>query len=39
MTPTLGLINFLEWLTELREASYLLDNGFIIKGYNSGTTK
>ena len=38
-TPSLGLINLLEWLTELRETFYLLDHWFIIKGYNSGTAR
>ncbi|KAF0875920.1 FHR5 protein, partial [Crocuta crocuta] len=37
--PSLGLINLLEQLTELRETFYLLDYGFIIKGYNSGTAR
>ena len=32
-TPYLGLINLLEWLTELRKAVYSLDYWFIIKGY------
>ena len=35
----LGLINFLKQLTELREACYLLDHLFIIKGCNSGTAR
>ena len=35
MTPSLGLINLLEWLTELRETFYLLGYQFIINGYNS----
>ena len=34
MTPTLGLINFLEWLIELRETFYSLDYQFILEGYN-----
>ena len=34
MTPTLGLINFLEWLIELRETYYSLDYQFILEGYN-----
>ena len=37
-TPSLGLINLLEQLRELRETFYLLGNWLIIKGYNSGTT-
>ena len=38
--PTsLGLINFLEWFTELREIFYLLDYWFMIKGYNTGTAR
>ena len=36
MTPSLGLINLLELLTNLRETFSLLDHQFIIKGYNSG---
>lgn len=36
-TFSVGLINFLEHLTELREIVYLLDHQFIIKGYNSET--
>ena len=36
MTPSLGLFNSLERLTELGETVYLLDYyQFIIKGYNS----
>lgn len=31
MTPSLGVINLVEWLTELRETIYLLDNWFTIK--------
>ena len=38
-TPSLGSINLLEQLTELRETFYLLDYWFIIKGYNSGTAR
>ena len=38
-TLSLGLINFLEQLTELRETFHLLDYQFIIKGYSSGTTR
>ena len=37
--PSLGLINLLEWLTELRETFYLLVYRFIIKGYNSGRAR
>ena len=39
MTPSLGSINLLEWLTELREAFYLVDYQFILKGYNSGMAR
>ena len=38
-TPSSGLINLLEQLTELRETFYLLDHQFIIQGYNSGTAR
>ena len=38
-SPPLGLINLLEWLTELRETLYLLDYRFIIEGCDSGTTR
>ena len=38
-TNSLGSINLLEWLAELREIFYLLDYLFIIKGYSSGTTR
>ena len=38
-TPSLGSINLLEWLTELRETFYLLNYQFIVKGYNSGTAR
>ena len=31
MTPSLGSINLLEWLTELKETFYLLDHWFIMK--------
>ena len=37
-TPSLGLINLLEWLTELRKHIYSLDYWFIAKdtkGYES----
>lgn len=37
MTPSLGLINLLKQLIELREIFYLPDYGAVIKGYNSGT--
>ena len=33
MTSSLGLVNLLEQLTELRETFYLLNYWFIIKGY------
>ena len=36
---SLGSINLLEWLRELRETFCLLDHHFIIKGYNSGTSR
>ena len=39
MNPSLGSINLLEWLRELKETFYLLDDQFIIKGYNSGTAR
>lgn len=39
MTSSSGLINLLKRLTELRQTCYLLDHWFIIRGYNSGTTK
>ncbi|KAF6344864.1 hypothetical protein mRhiFer1_010240 [Rhinolophus ferrumequinum] len=35
----LGSINLLKWLTELREIFYVIDQGFIIKGYNSGAAR
>ena len=38
-SPSLVLINLLEWLTELRETFYLLDHWFIIQGYNLGTAR
>ena len=31
--------NLLEWLIELRETVYSLDNWFMIKGHNSGTAR
>ena len=34
-----GSINLLEWLTELRETFYVLDDWFIRKSYNSGTPR
>ena len=37
MTFSLGLINLLEWLTELRETFYLLCYQSTVKGYNLGT--
>ena len=37
MSPSLGLINLLEELTELREMFYFLDHQCSIKGYNSRT--
>lgn len=39
LPPSLGPINLLEWLTELREIAYLLDHWFIIWGCNSGTAR
>lgn len=33
-TPSLGSINVLEWLTELRKKDYLLEEQFIINKYN-----
>ena len=39
MTPSLGLINLLEWLTELRKHLFSLDSWFIVKGYNSGIAR
>jgi len=35
----MGSSNFLDKVTELRETFYSLDYQFIIKGYNSGTTR
>lgn len=35
LTPSLGLINFLQQLTELRETYHLLDFQFSMKGYSS----
>ena len=39
MIPSPVSINLLEWLTELRKTVYFLDYSFIIKGYNSGTSR
>ena len=36
LPSSLGLINFPEWCSELRETSYLLDDQFIIKGCDLG---
>ena len=33
---SLGSVNLLDWLTELKEVLYLLDYQFTIKGYQSG---
>ena len=38
-TASLGLINLLEQLTELRERFHLWDHRFTIKGYNSGRAR
>ena len=38
-TPSLDLVNLLEWHTELRETFYLLDHRFIVKGYNLGPAR
>ena len=38
-TSSMGSSNFLDQVTELRETFYSLDYQFIIKGYNSGTTR
>jgi len=35
MTPSVGSINLLEWLLELRETFYSREQQFIIKTYNS----
>ena len=37
--PSLGGINSLELLTELRKPTYSLDHRFPMKGYNSGTAR
>lgn len=39
MTSSLGLINLLVRLTELRGTFYLLDHQFFTKGYNSRITR
>lgn len=39
MTSSLGSIYLLEQLTKLREMFYLLDDQFIIRGYNSRTAR
>ena len=39
MTSSLGSINLLEQLPELRETFYLLDDWFTTKGCNSGTAR
>ena len=39
MTPSLGLFNLLEWLTELTKIFYLLDHQVIMKGYYLETTR
>lgn len=39
MISSLGLINLLERLTELRETYYSLGYQFIVKGYNPGTDR
>jgi len=39
MTLSLGFLNLLEQLIELRETFYLLDYWFVIKGYKSGTAR
>lgn len=39
MIPFSGSSNFLDWLTELREAFHLLDHSFTIKEYNSGRAR
>lgn len=39
MTPSLGLVNFLEWLPELREILPLLAYQFITGGNNPGTAR
>ena len=39
MTHSLGSINLLEWLTELKETLYWLGNQFIVKAYISETAR
>ena len=39
MTPSSGLITLLEWLRGLSKTFYPLDHQFIVRGYNSGTTR
>ena len=39
MTSSLGSINWLQWLTELRETFQSLDYQLIIKGYDLGTAR
>ena len=39
VNPSLGSIKWLEWLRELNERVYLLDDEFIRKGCNSGTAR
>ena len=39
MTPSLGLTNLLQKLTELREMFYLPDYWFIMKAYNPGIAR
>lgn len=38
-SSSLGLINLVERLTELRETHYLLDSRLMVKGYSSGTAR
>ena len=39
VVPSLGSINLLEWFTELGKPFYVLDYGFIVKGYNLRKTR
>ena len=39
MIPSLGLVHLLEWFTGLRIPFNVPDYGFVIKGYNPGTTR
>lgn len=39
VNPSLGSIKLLEWLRELNETFYLLDDELIRKGYDSGTAR